>query len=181
MNIRVKLANKDDFFIIENFIPLFRHYIGEVYNELPNKYGVFSHDDSRTLQELCDKRETWIKKPEELFPFIIFADDRPVGYLLVSKVKQPAFEKSDYFINALFVVSPARRQGVASAAVEKVFDSFGQKWELHTSSSDRNISTQRFWKKTIDQYTKGNFVEYVNKSPDGSEKIIFRFDSNKTD
>lgn len=73
MNVTIKLADKDNFFIIKNFIPLFRQYVAEVYNELPNKYGVFSYDDCRTLQELCDKRESWTEKPDELFPFIIYS------------------------------------------------------------------------------------------------------------
>ena len=49
MSITIKLADKNDFFIIKNFIPLFRQYVAEVYNELPNKYGVFSYDDCRTF------------------------------------------------------------------------------------------------------------------------------------
>lgn len=180
MDVKVKLADRNNFFIIKNFIPLFRHYIGEVYNELPNKYGVFSYDDCKTLQELCDKREVWIEKPEELFPFIIFAYERPVGYILVYKVQQPVFEKVDYFVNALFVVSPVRRKGIASIAIKKVFNIFIGEWELHTSSSDRNTPTQGFWKKTLSQYTNGEFIYYIEKTVDGSDKMIFKFSSNKT-
>ncbi len=44
MDINIKLADESDFFTIKNFIPLFRHYIGEVYDELPNKYGIFTYD-----------------------------------------------------------------------------------------------------------------------------------------
>ena len=180
MNVRVKLADRDDFFIIKNFIPLFRHYIGEVYNELPNKYGVFSYDDCKTLQELCDKRESWLEKPKELFPFIIFAYEKPVGYIFVSKVQQSVFEKVGYFINALFVVNPVRRKGIASIAIKKVFDIFNGEWELHTSSSDINTPTQGFWKNTLNQYTNGEFIYYIDKTLDGSDKIIFKFSNNKT-
>lgn len=178
MNVDIKLSDKDDFFIIKNFIPLFRHYIGEVYNELPNKYGVFSYDESKTLQEMSDKRERWIEHPDELFPYIIYAFDRAVGYMLVAKVKEDAFEKSDYYLNALFVVNPARRKGIAGNAVKKVFDSFKGKWEVHTNASYRNIDTQNFWNKTIQEYTDNNFISYKDKVPDGDEVVIYRFDSN---
>lgn len=178
MSITIKLADKNDFFIIKNFIPLFRQYVAEVYNELPNKYGVFSYDDCRTLQELCDKRESWTEKPNELFPFIIYAFDRPVGYALVSKVLPNSFEKSDYFINALFVVQPVRRKGIASATVKNIFDMFTGKWELHTNPTERNISTQKFWRKLLVGYTNNNYTEFISKTADGDEKIIFRF-SNK--
>lgn len=180
MEIKVKIADKDDFFIIKNFIPLFRHYIAEVYDELPNKYGVFSYDECRTLQELCDRRERWLEKPDELFPFIIFAFDRPVGYALISKVQLNAFEKSDYFINALFLVQPVRRKGIATIAVTKIFDMFRGKWEVHTNPTERNIATQLFWRKVLKGYTNGEVEEYVNKKPDGEEKIVFRFNNKKT-
>lgn len=178
MNVKILLANKENFFIIKNFIPLYREYIGKVYNELPNKYGIFSYDDSKTLEELCDKRERWLQKPDELFPYIIYAYDRPVGYMLVSKVKQPAFEKSDYYLNVLFIVSSVRRRGIASTALKEVFDFFGGIWEVHTSSSDINISTQKFWKNTIEKYTNGKYCSLIAKTTDNSEKLIFRFKSN---
>lgn len=177
MDVRLKIADKSDFFIIKNFIPLFRHYIAEVYNELPNQYGVFSYDDDRTLQELCDKREVWLEKPDELYPFIIFAFDRPVGYALISKVAPDSYIKSDYFINALFIVQPARRKGIAMTAVKRILDMFHGRWELHTSSSDRNSSTQMFWRRFITECTNGKFEEFIDKMPDGDEKIIFRFNN----
>lgn len=179
MNVTIKLADKSDFFIIKNFIPLFRHYVAEVYNELPNKYGVFSYDDCKTLQELCDKRESWLKDPNTLFPFIIFAFDRPVGYALISKVPPNSFEKSDYFVNALFIVQPARRKGIASTAIKNIFNMFYGKWELHTNPTDRNIPTQTFWRKLITDYSNGEFEEFIDKTPDRDEKIIFRFVSKK--
>lgn len=181
MEVRIKIADKNDFFIIKNFIPLFRHYIAEVYNELPNRYGVFSYDDDMTLQDLCNKRESWLEKPDELFPFIIFAFDRPVGYALVKKVLSNAFEKSDYFINALFVVQPVRRNGIASIALKEIMGMFDGRWELHTNPTNRNIPTQLFWRKFIDEYTDGKFEELIDKTPDGDEKIIFRFNSRKSD
>lgn len=178
MKVSIKLADKNDFFIIKNFIPLFRQYVAEVYNELPNKYGIFSYDECRTLQELCDKRETWVEKPDELFPFIIYALDRPVGYALVSKVPPDSFEKSDYFLNALFLVEPVRRKGIASIAIKSIFAMFIGNWELHTNPTDRNIPTQKFWRRLLDEYTNENYTELISTTEDGDEKIIFRF-SNK--
>ena len=179
MNVTIKLADKNDFFIIKNFIPLFRHYVAQVYNELPNKYGVFSYDDCRTWQAVCDKRESWLDKPNELFPFIIFAFNRPVGYAFVSKVPPNAFEKSDYFINALFIVQPVRRKGIASIAVKNILEMFNGTWELHTNPTDRNVPTQMFWGKLIKEYSNGNFEKFICKTPDEVEKIIFRFSSTK--
>ena len=177
MDIYVKIANESDFFIIKNFIPLFRHYIGEVYDELPNEYGVFAYDDSKTLQEMCDKRESWIKNPETKFPIIIYAFNRPVGYMFVSKVYSDVFEGNSYFLEALFLVKSVRRKGIGSLVVKQVFDKFKGKWELNTSASERNLETQSFWRKVLNEYRCGKYKEFAAKTEDGSEKIIFRFDS----
>lgn len=177
MDIYVKLANESDFFIIKNFIPLFRHYIGEVYDELPNEYGVFAYDDSKTLQEMCDKRESWVKNPERKFPFIIYAFNRPVGYMFVSKVSSDVFEENSYFVDALFLVKPVRKKGIGSLVVKQVFDKFKGRWELHTSASERNLETKLFWRKVLNEYKCENYKEVTAKTEDGSEKIIFTFDS----
>ncbi|HCW54358.1 MAG TPA: hypothetical protein DG753_11615 [Clostridium sp.] len=126
---------------------------------------------------MCDKRDRWIQHPDELFPYIIYAFDRPVGYMLVAKVKKDAFEKADYYLNALFVISSVRRKGIASKVVKQIFDSYEGKWEVHTNASYRNISTQKFWNKTIQEYTDNNFIHYQDKMPDGDEVIIYRFNS----
>lgn len=177
MDIYVKLASESDFFIIKNFIPLFRHYIGEVYDELPNEYGVFAYDDSKTLQEMCDKRESWIKNPGRKLPYIIYAFNRPVGYMFVSKVSSDVSEGNSYFVDALFLVKPVRGKGIGSLVAKQIFDKFKGRWELHTSASERNLETQLFWRKVINGYKCGKHEEFIAKTEDGSEKIIFRFDS----
>lgn len=175
MNVTVKLADKNDFFIIKNFIPLFRQYIAEVYDELPNQYGVFSYDDSKTLAELCDKRDKWVEETEQLFPFIIYAFEKPVGYVLISKIQPNSFEKGDYFVNATYVVSPVRGKGIATAAMKKIFDMFSGDWELHTNPTERNYKTQKFWRNLLNNYTNKNYSEFITQTPDGDDKIIFRF------
>lgn len=177
----LKLADKDDFFIIKNFIPLFRHYIASVYDELPNEYGVFSYDESKTLQEMCDQREKWVKDPKNLFPFIIYAFDRPVGYLLISIVQPDSEQECDYFFNALFIVKSVRRKGIASMAVKEIFDRFKGTWELHTSLKESNVPTRHFWRKVISEYTQGNFEEITGITSDDVEKIIFKFTSELGD
>jgi predicted acetyltransferase len=173
-NVKIKLANEDDFFIIKNFIPLFRHYLAEVYEELPNKYGIFAYDnETKTLKELCDKRESWLKKPEELFPFIIFAYGIPVGYTFISKNSNG--NTSNYFVNALFIVNSVRKKGIATKAMKMILDSFHGDWELHTSSSNKNINTQMFWRNFIKKVTNNVFYESLIETNDCSKKILFKF------
>ena len=178
MELELRLADEKTFYIIENFIPLFRHYIGEVYEELPNQHGIFSYDESRTLQEMTTKRRRLLENPDQEFPYIIYYKEKPVGYLLVSKTNQPIDGQASYFVNALFTVAPVRRKGIASGAVKILFDRYKGDWEVHTSASERNLSTQIFWNKTLERYTGNNYSSHKDIVEDGSCKIIFRFVSN---
>ncbi|MEN8904602.1 MAG: GNAT family N-acetyltransferase [Clostridiales bacterium] len=178
INVIIELANESNFFIIKNFIPLFRHYLAEVYEELPNQYGIFAYDnETKTLHELCDKRESWLKKPEELFPFIIFAFDRPVGYMLISKSLYE--NKVTYFVNALFIVKPVRKNGIGTEVMQKILTLYSGSWELHTSSSGININTQIFWRNFINKITNGVFRESIIKTADGTSKLCFKFSNEK--
>lgn len=174
MDILIKKADISNFYIIKNFIPLFRHYIAEVYDELPNIHGVFSYDDCRSLQELCDKREKWLDKPNELFPYIIYYGKIPVGYILISKVLQNSYINSDYFIEALFIVQSARRKHIATTVLKQVTILHQGRWQVNTNCSDKNIPTQMFWRKFVSEFSNGKFEEFIGDTDDG-HKLIFRF------
>lgn len=49
---------------------------------------------------------------------------------------------------------------------------FHGEWELHTSTSEKNVSTQKFWRKVLNEYTNDNYIEFVSETDDGDEKII---------
>lgn len=178
MNIDIKLADRNDFFIVKNFIPFFRDYLGYVYEELPNKYGVFDNEDCMTLQQSCNKRDKLIERSNEFFPYIIFIDDKAGGYIIVAKGESIGVPDCDYFVNALFLVRTYRRKGISSYVMRNIFDLYHGKWELYTSKSNRNVDTQEFWRNMLDKYTKGNFQEELCLK-NGYEKLRFTFDNSK--
>jgi predicted acetyltransferase len=57
-----------------------------------------------------------------------------------------------------FVMKRYRRMRVASRAARHIFDQFRGKWEV--GQMPLNHAAQAFWRRTIDEYTNGNYVEH---------------------
>lgn len=159
MKIELTLADKDNFFIVKNFIPLFREYLGYVYDETPNRYGVFDHQECKTLKQSCDKRNRLIDTKDEYLGYIVYVDKIAIGYVVIAKGKQVVVDGCDYFVQALYILRSYRRKGISSHVLKKIFDSFPGKWLLYTSSSHKNKATQAFWRNIIKDYTDNSFTE----------------------
>ncbi|SHE15032.1 Predicted acetyltransferase [Chlamydia abortus] len=68
----------------------------------------------------------------------------------------------------------ARGKGMAEQAAVQVFEKFRGSWQLFTNPSKKNIAGQKFWRKTVSNYTKGQYEETVGTTFDGY-KMIFSF------
>ncbi len=178
MNINVRLSTQDDSYIIKNLYPLYLHDLSEIFDRLPNKHGVYEEtDDYVTLNDQYEVQNIWWEKPNILFPFLILVDEKPAGFMLIAT--PPYCNKGiDYYVNEMFLLRPYRGKGIAEQAAVKVFDQFKGKWELFTNpSTERNINSQKFWRKVISNYTKDNYVEEFGETFDGY-MLIFQFDNS---
>ncbi|WP_301246232.1 hypothetical protein [Paenibacillus vandeheii] len=71
-------------------------------------------------------------------------------------------------------MQPFRGVGIAEYAAKEVFQRYRGRWELFTNPSEKNKAGQHFWRKTVSNYTQGNYTELQDQTYDG-EKLIFRF------
>ena len=62
MKIEIKLADKNDGFIIKNMYPLYLHDLSGIHNILPNKYGIFEEDENIDISYLKDIRKDYEEK-----------------------------------------------------------------------------------------------------------------------
>ena len=83
VNVETILADKDKANIIRNIYPLYLYDLSEIYGNIPNKYGIYENESVKTLDEQYHIQDVWFKKQGELFPFIIFVDKNPAGFILV--------------------------------------------------------------------------------------------------
>lgn len=175
MNIEVRLCPKEQSFILHNLYPLYLHDIAEIWGIHPNRYGVFEKGDVPTLSEQSKLLDVWWEQPSVLFPYLITVDDVAAGFALVSTPPQVPSANTQYYLSDFFVLRTYRRQGVARRAAELVFDQFQGAWELQTNPTERNMSTQIFWRKTLNTYTGGKYSELDGVHPEKGEMLVFRF------
>ncbi|OAB34024.1 GNAT family N-acetyltransferase [Paenibacillus glacialis] len=178
MTIEVRLTNKNEAYIIKNMYPLYLYdlsgHYGLIPGHIPNNHGIFEDSDSyKTLQDQYDVQNIWWEKQKYLFPYLILVDDIPAGFALIATPPHCS-QGIDFFVNDFFLMQPFRGNGVAEYAITRVFERFTGKWELFTNPSERNAIGQKFWRKTVSNYTKGNYEEVLGLTIDGN-KLIFRF------
>lgn len=89
------------------------------------------------------------------FPFLIMLGNQIVGLALVRQLEfgeDPLHQLAEFFILRKY-----RRRGIGGAAARVVFDRFPGRWEVQEDSG--NIAGQAFWRRVIDNYTKGDYQE----------------------
>ena len=68
-----------------------------------------------------------------------------------------------------FVLRRFRRHGVGRAAAFAAFDHFGGPWEVRQREENPNATA--FWRRTIDEYTRGDYEETRWVRPQWSEFV----------
>jgi len=103
---------------------------------------------------------------ENRFPYIIQQNEKYIGFVLVRLIEKSTHK---YFsIAEFFVMKKYRLAGVGKSIAEQIFNLYKGNWEVF--QKETNKPAQQFWKKVIDEYTKGDFTE---KFEDG--KLLQRF------
>lgn len=173
MKIDVILSNEETGFIIKNMYPLYLHDLAEIHGILPNRYGIFEEDETRTLAEQNDIQNIWFENPKELFPYYITVDGIPAGFCLIASGKYVS-KDVDYYVNETFILRPYRNKGISKAAVACVLDKHRGRWILDTSSEDANSRAQLFWSGMMLSYTGGKYQvekKIINNMP----RLVFKF------
>ncbi|RSK28502.1 GNAT family N-acetyltransferase [Bacillus sp. HMF5848] len=178
MKLDVQLTDKNEAYIIKNLYPLYLYDLSGHYGLLPNMHGIYEEsNDFRTLKDQYDIQNIWWKKPGVLFPYIILVNEIPVGFILIAT--PPHCNKGiDYFVNEFFLIQSLRGQGIAERAANIVFSQHKGTWELFTNPLEKNVVGQKFWRKTVSNYTKGAYIEENGETFDG-HKLIFRFNNSE--
>lgn len=176
-HIQVELCPAADKYIICNMYPFYLYDLSEIWERLPNRYGVFEEDDCcATLAQQSDVFKIWWRHPGVLFPFLIRVNCIPAGFALVSTPPYvPAGEQVEYFLHEFFLMRPFRGKGIAQQAAKYVFDSFSGRWALHTNPTGRNMHTRRFWRQLLADYTSYKYDEEPFESDENGPLLTFRF------
>lgn len=172
MKIDIVLAANENGFIIKNMYPLYLHDLAGIHGTLPNRYSIFEEDNRKTLQEQYDTQQIWFEHPDELYPYIIMADDLPARFCLIGSGKYVP-KDTDFYIYETFILRPFRGRGIASHAVKEILNRHHGRWMLFTQSI-KNEAALHFWTKTVDNCTGGRYTR-TDRMIDHMSKAIFQF------
>lgn len=107
-------------------------------------------------------------------PFFIDYQDENIGFVLMNNwILNKAFD-ADYSIAEFYVSSNYRRIGIGSKIIQEIFARYKGKWEIRQSA--QNLIAINFWRKCIDQYTKGNFKE-LKTELNGKVEVLQLFET----
>jgi len=94
-------------------------------------------------------------------PFIIRVDGNLAGFVLVRLDIEGMLDPPRRVnqIAEFFIMKKYRRCGVGEFAARWTFEQFPGAWEVHEVAE--NSPAQKFWRKTIGNYTQGNYQEVI--------------------
>ena len=151
MNFTLLPASEEYKAVIQNLMQFYIYDFSE--------YVKYDVDDNGLFAPYPNLDDYW-KETSNKFPYIIKKDDKYVGFVLVKFIESQ--ERMYFSIAEFFILKKYRRTGIGKAIAIKVFNLHKGQWEVFQKES--NKPAQIFWKKVIEEYTKG---QYKESSEDG--------------
>jgi predicted acetyltransferase len=128
--------------VVRQLWQLYRHDLSEFRDSLPDEHGRF-HE--RTLAP-------FFEADEERAAYLVYRGRIPVGFAFASHLVSGPILMSEFF-----VVRSVRRQGVAGAAVDRLFALHPGTWEI--PFQERNAGAARFWRRATERAARDGVRE----------------------
>jgi predicted acetyltransferase len=144
--VKIERATPADATLLANLLELYIHDLSEVFPIDPGADGRFGYH----------KLPRYWSEPERRFPFLIRADDRVVGFALVTR-GSPASDDADVLdVAEFFVLRRYRRTGCGRRAAAILFGQIPGRWIVRVSEGNRGAKL--FWESVVSAYTQGQFT-----------------------
>jgi predicted acetyltransferase len=108
----------------------------------------------------------WEEK--ERFPYLIGKDGKLAGFVLVREVYEE--NKLYWSIAEFFIMKKFRLSGLGKYAAHQIFEKHRGNWEV--VQIEKNKPAQAFWRKVINDYTEGQFVERTKEGKLSINKLV---------
>lgn len=156
MDINVRLVKKEELPVLERLLQLYLHDISLYFPiEFDGNSGLYLYDD---LAKYFNDSNN--------YPYFIEYDGSIAGFILIDVVD------NCNIVQEMFVINSYRSLGIGKVAINKIFDTYKGKWIIKVVPN--SIKAEKFWNRTIDEYTCGNYcVEKVGKY----NRAVFTFDN----
>lgn len=133
--------------VLQNLMELYQYDFSEFESEDVDENGLFGY-----------KYVDYYWTIPTHFPFLIKVDGNLAGFALVREIASEDSSCSSYLkICEFFIMKKYRKEGIGKQAAFQLFDLFQGVWEV--AELETNLPAQKFWRKTISEYTNNEFVE----------------------
>jgi predicted acetyltransferase len=130
--------------VLSRMLELYQYDLSDVWPQDLDMHGEYGFAVDRYLRN------------PRLSAILLLVDEKYAGFGLVDP--DVTFPENTYWLGQFFVMKRYRRAGLGQRAARFIFDHFPGKWEV--GQMPRNHAAQAFWRRTISQYTGGQFVEH---------------------
>lgn len=159
--LHLRIPTPADRELIRRMLELYLHDFSEFDGADLDEHGRFDYSDLDYF---------WFEPTHAAF--VISVDDHLAGFVLVDdEVFLPGSQRS---ITEFFVLRKYRRRGVGLAAAHEVFRRLPGRWEVQVIAP--NVPAQHFWRKVVEGFTQGRFVETA-LNDERWQGPIFTFDN----
>jgi predicted acetyltransferase len=130
---------------------------------LENLFQFYIYEFSTMIQSIAVEQDGCFSLPDvkpyltdmRYHTFLMTTGQALCGFVIVDTNSDSKDTRS---IKEFFVMRKYAGRGIGKQAAIQVFERFPGKWRIHQVAN--NYSAQAFWRKTLDEYTKGTFAEW---------------------
>ncbi|MCM3274242.1 GNAT family N-acetyltransferase [Paenibacillus elgii] len=151
MEVVVSKAAAEQKSVLRNLLELYKYDFTEFDPEDVNEHGLFEYP-------YLD--HYWTE--EGRHPFLVYVDGKLAGFALIRELGS---DERVYSIAEFFVMKKYRRHGVGRKLAFDLFNRFPGQWEV--AQMEENVPAQTFWRRIIDEYTKGSYQEMTRDDWEG--------------
>ena len=143
-DIRFRVAQWQDKPVLSRRLELYQYDLSEVWPQTLNEHGEYGFAVDRYLRN------------PRLRAYFFLVDGAYAGFGLVDP--DVSLPQNEFWMGQFFVMKRYRRMGVGTQGARFIFDQFRGKWEV--GQMPLNLPAQAFWRRTIAEYTGGQYVEH---------------------
>ncbi|MCP1310533.1 GNAT family N-acetyltransferase [Paenibacillus tyrfis] len=156
MDIVVSKAAEEQKSVVRNLLELYKYDFTEFDPEDVNEHGLFEYP-------YLD--HYWTE--EGRHAFLVRVDGKLAGFALIRELGS---DERVYSVAEFFVMKKYRRHGVGREMAFALFNRFPGQWEV--AEMEENVPAQTFWRRIIDEYTKGSYQEITRDDWEGPIQIF---------
>ena len=161
--IEVSAASSEQKPVLANLLELYQHDFSEFMELAMGRDGRYGYRD-------LDLYWTDAKR----FPFLIFADGKLAGFVLVRNISQEAGDAPNWDMAEFFVLRGFRRSSVGTRSALEVFARLPGHWQVRVMRS--NLPACAFWSRTVRLFA-GDSARLHHRSDHGREWNVYSFHS----